>query len=324
MLKSKHPTHGTSAPEPPTAVFADATDFDLIRSMVPAYLFRVSSSSSQVSSSDRGFFSQSKAPLYFPVTEFRQKLSDHLLWKASDSPWISTTSSLLRALVFARWRCLQGQDDVRITMIDSRRIRANTTFPASYLVNKYGSEPFGKPWHDTPEGEYLVLEHIHSNTFLGRTTYKTISEQIETLLPELADKSHQLTENLREYYHGTQNELVRAVKVGNRWPITKRDYEAAHGVANAFGLGPQSLLLTLMCLSFRRREGQTLNWQDFNKDFAGITTVQASSRFRMLTYRRLRTVGMLQIFHLRHCHPFEHARAQGVAAFGGDGEVGIG
>jgi len=245
--------------------------------MIFPYLFRVQSSSSQVSRTDEGFFSQIEPPEHLSSPDYRDTLSNHLLWERKESPWISTTSSLLRALVFARYRCLQAEDDVRITMIDPRGLQSDTIFPANYLVKKYELKARGKLWHDEPDGEYLVTGKIPSNTFLGETTYKAISKQIETILPELADKPHHLTENLRKYYHGTQNELFRASKPKDQsfdLQAVAREYEAVRSISIAFGGEQISLPLTLMCLAFRRRTILDQEWLKIGDDFAGRAGAQ--------------------------------------------------
>ncbi len=245
--------------------------------MIFPYLFRVQSSSSQVSRTDEGFFSQIKPPEHLSGPEYQDSLSKHLLWERKESPWISTTSSLLRALIFARYRCLQAEDDVRITMIDPQSLRSDTIFPASYLMKKYKLKSRGKLWHDKPDGEYLVTGKIPSNSFLGEVTYEAISKQIEAILPELADKPHHLTEDLRKYYHGTQNELFRALKPKDQSfdvQALGREYEAVRSLSNAFGGDQISLPLTLMCLAFRRRTTLEQEWLKIDDDFTGRTGTQ--------------------------------------------------
>jgi len=245
--------------------------------MIFPYLFRVQSSSSQVSRTDEGFFSQTEPPEHLSSPDYRDTLSNHLLWERKQSPWISTTSSLLRALGFARYRCLQAEDDVRITMIDPRGLQSDTIFPANYLVEKYELKARGKLWHDQPDGEYLVTGKIPSDAFLGEVTYKAISKQIEAILPELADKPHHLTEDLRKYYHGTQNELLRALKPKDQIfnvQALEREYEAVRCISNAFGEDQISLPLTLMCLAFRGRTILEQEWLKIGDDFAGRTRTQ--------------------------------------------------
>lgn len=243
--------------------------------MLPRYLFRSFSSSSQGTNSRGGFFVHAPKMSQLSYEDHRRTLSNHLLWKPEDSPWISTTSSLLRALVFARWRCLQGQEDVRIAILDCRSIEANTAFPATYLAQKHNLDSLGKPWHDTPDGEYLVWGKIERQAVFGVTTYNAVSKQIEFLLPELADKSHQLTEDLRNYYHGTQSTMVRAEKQGNHWPLAKEEYDAACETANAFSCNDHNLLVALMCLSFRKRDCEAPDLVDFATRFPSRNNLQA-------------------------------------------------
>ncbi|KAL8725071.1 MAG: hypothetical protein Q9181_006556 [Wetmoreana brouardii] len=260
-------------------------DYKIIRSMVPRYLFRVFSAKSQGSKSDQGFIAHSTQPISSD-DDFRQKLSDHLSWREKASPFISSTSSLLRALVFARWSCLQGHQDVRIAMINSDLITTKTVFPATYLVKEARPEPSGKPWHDNPEGEFLTLKSIQKGALLGETSYEDISPDIETLLPELMDKSYQLTEDLREYYHKPQNVLIRAEKQKAYWPISVDEYNSARKLARAFNVDHHSLLLTLMILSFRKRDSQALDKADFAWNFPGEITDSPEPNFITLTKSR--------------------------------------
>ena len=132
----------------------------------------------------------------------------------------------------------------------------------------------GTPWHDAPDGEYLVFNDVSERAWKGEMTYQAIHAEIETLLPELADKPHQLLDGLREYYHGTRNEIVRA-KGGEGWPVGKGEYEAARRVSREFRGGWQqrlegeSLLVMLMVLGFRRRGSHSVDWSMVGRDFAG-------------------------------------------------------
>ncbi|KAL8704954.1 MAG: hypothetical protein Q9201_001900 [Fulgogasparrea decipioides] len=261
---------------------AYVSDHKLIRLMVPRYLFRVFSSKSQGSKTDRGFVAHSTQPMSSD-DEFRRKLSAHLSWREEDSPFISTTSSLLRALVFARWRCLQGHPDVRIAMINSELIKTEIIFPATYLVKEARPERLGKPWHDNPEGEFLALKSIPGEALLGEISYENISTEIETLLPELMDKSYQLTENLRDYYHKRQNVLIRAEKQGDYWPIQPSEYDSARRLARAFKVDHHSLLLTLMILSFRKRDSRALDKDEVAWNVSGKTIDSPKPKFIALT-----------------------------------------
>ena len=138
-----------------------------------------------------------------------------------------------------------------------------------------------------PEGEYLAINRIPSAAFLGSITYEAINQQIETLIPELADKPHQLLAELRRYYHGTQEEIERAASGGRDWPVKTEEYDAARRICEAFGFVPDhpqhkhSLLLTLMILSFRRREAETMPWARVSEDFAGTDSLSDISRDRL-------------------------------------------
>ena len=246
------------------------------RSMIPPYLFRVSKPTDRFSA-ENGYVSfSSRQPV--PTRDgLRKQLSDHLLWKTENSPWISTTCSLLRAIVDARWRYLRGDTDIVIRMLDSRMIKDSMVYPATDLAKSVGGlEITGKPWHDSPEGEYLVLHNIPASAVLGEADYAEIIDHVETLLPELADKPHQVTDEMRKYLHGPhQNRLLRAVKGSelwrrNHWPMQDAEIVAARSIANNLA-GPTAarLSLLLMCLSLRKRNVQAINWPAVLKDISG-------------------------------------------------------
>ena len=124
----------------------------------------------------------------------------------------------------------------------------------------------------TSQTENTSCWDIPSNSFVGKTSYKAIAKPMETLLPELADKAYQLTDDLRNYYHGAQKELTRALKPScGRSGLRNlpQEYEAARSISNAFGSGQIILLLTLACMAIRKRNVPEKQWPDFAKDFTG-------------------------------------------------------
>ena len=159
--------------------------------------------------------------------------------------------------------------------MDARLLDKGTVYPADSLVKAFEVPRNSRPWHDKPEGEYLVINNIPSAAFVGSISYEAMHEQIETLMPELADKPHQLLAELRKYYHGKQEEIVRAAGGGRGWPVRTEEYDAATRICEGFGFVPDrpgyrhSLLIMLKILSFRRREAETLPWFGISKDFAG-------------------------------------------------------
>lgn len=204
-------------------------------------------------------------------------------------------------------------------MMDTRLLDKGTVYPADWLVKAFKIPRSGRPWHDSPEGEYLVITHIPSLAFLGSVSYEAMHQQIETLIPELADKPHQLLAELRKYYHGKQKEIVRAARGEQGWPVEREEYYAARHISKRFGFIPDrpgyrhSLLLVLMILSFRRREAQTLPWSEISKDFAGMN-VSLDIQYEILTSSRGSDFGMLTIFSCGRWYPAERARVEGVAA----------
>ena len=149
-------------------------------------------------------------------------------------------------------------------MMDSRRLNETTIYPANHLVEAFRVKPNGRSWHDKPVGEYLAIDSIPSTAFLGSVTYQSIHQQIEILLPELADKPFQLLEELQYFYHGSQNRIVRATKERLDWSVSSEEYLAVRHICRGFLSGPDSLdhqhslPLTLMLLSFRRRDLRSL------------------------------------------------------------------
>ena len=114
-------------------------------------------------------------------------------------------------------------------------------------------------------------------------SYQAVHQELETLLPELADKPHQLLDGLREYYHGTREQIVRAARrrSGEGWPVGEGEYEAARRVGREFRgewqheLEDESLLITLMVLAFRSRGCHAIDWARVGRDFAGMMQQRA-------------------------------------------------
>ena len=156
--------------------------------------------------------------------------------------------------------------------MDSRAIPDGRIFPATYLVEKYGVPPTSKPWHDRPDGEFLVEERIDEAAVLGEAGYETVAGAVEELVPELADKPHQLTEDLRPFLFGYSGNdcLLRAFKKQYSWGLDlEKQYQAARTFSQVFNLGAEdSLILTLMCMALRKRNHQILGQVDFFKQWS--------------------------------------------------------
>lgn len=207
-----------------------------------------------------------------------------------------------------------GEDDIRITLIDSQLIQDRSIYAASYLVKKHRLKPVGKKWHDDPRGEYLVLGHIPSNAFLGTTTYKAIYQHLQVLLPELADKPSQLMESLRKYYHGRPDALVRAGYQDTPRNRQLTRYKAARGISDAFETRKEGFLIALMCLSFRR-QSQPLDWTIVAANFTGINIKFVVVHCNVLTQHRVSGL-TLQQYGARLSIPPIVARTSGMAAAG--------
>ena len=243
-------------------------DFQNIIKNVPRYLFRVQSSNSQGRFSSGGGFRASR-DLYTHEeshAEAKALLSAHLLWHKTPTYWISTTSSLLWALVYARWRVGSADKDVSISLIASARIDKTTVFLAMDLVKYYGLEKVGKIWHDKPEGEHLIKWRIPPDALRGTVGFPDISTEFERLVPELVDsadhRSSQVTAELRrvcfpDIKSPRLNRDAGRTDTGV-WPFSVEDYVSARHIAQSFGDEEAQGLLTLMCLSFRRRDLDSL------------------------------------------------------------------
>ena len=243
------------------------SDPENIFKRIPRYLFRVHSSTSQGTFSSFGFRSGQK-PFFSEESyeETRSLVSAHLLWHKAPSPWISTTSSLLWALVYARWKLRNGDKDTSISLVASDRIEKTTIFPSMYLVKYYNLDKVGKIRHDKPEGEYLVKWRITGDAVRSSVRYQDVAKEFDDLVPELAsgveDRPSQATSELRRVCF-PKIDLEKASGGTPRtdmaiWPFTIQDYVSAGHIARSFNNEEARVLLTMMCLSFRRRDLFTL------------------------------------------------------------------
>ena len=242
-------------------------DFKAIVETIPRYLFRVHSSRSQGSFSSFGFRAGGEPPAHTQsFAQSKTLLSAHLLWHHAPSHWISVTSSLLWALVYARWRIRNDDKDVAITLVASDQIDKTTIFPAMYLVKYYGLEDSGKIWHDKPEGEYLIKRKIPVDAVRGTVRFQDISTALERLMPELLecadDRPSQATMELRRVCfparqsHSLDNDARRAGT--GVWQFSVEEYLSARRIARSFKDVEAQGLLIMMCLSFRRRDLDSL------------------------------------------------------------------
>lgn len=235
------------------------SDFHFLRLCTPTYLFRVHSCSSQGKNSPSGFQAASPPPPSLPpFPEYQTQLSTHLRWTPSPSPWISTTSSLLWALAFARWKSVSGELDVQISLLASAEIDPSTIFPSGYLVRMYGPQVTGRPWHDCPQGEFLVWGQIPGCAVRGTAAWKDLAGRADQLLPRVApdvdDRPHQRVSAMRKLgFPPSEADMKDGV------PVTKRDCITALVMADLFCDKAARFSLLAMGLAFRARNLESLN-----------------------------------------------------------------
>lgn len=234
------------------------SDFHFLGLCTPTYLFRVHSSSSQGSNSFSGFQAASTPPPSPPpFLDYQSQLSSHLSWHPPPSPWISTTSSLLWALTFARSKAISGELDVQISLLASAEINPTTLFPAGYLVRVYRPRVTGKPWHDCPQGEFLVWGQIPESAVRGTVAWIDLATSADRLLPKLTpedeDRPHQRANALRKIGFSP-----RDAETDHGVPITEQDYTAALLIADKFGEKAARFSLLAMGLAFQKRNLESL------------------------------------------------------------------
>lgn len=233
------------------------SDFHFLGLCTPTYLFRVHSASSQGSNSS-GFQAASAPPPSLPLfSDYQSQLSNHLRWLPPPSPWISTTSSLLWALTFARWKAIMGELDVQISLLTSAEINPTTLFPAGYLVRVYGPQVTGRPWHDCPQGEFLVWGQIPESAVRGTVAWTDLATSADRLLPKLTledeDRPHQRASALRKIGFSP-----RDAETDHGEPVTEQDYTAALLIADRFGEKAARFSLLAMGLAFQKRNLESL------------------------------------------------------------------
>ena len=273
------------------------SDFEAIVRTIPRYLFRVHSSKSQGSFSSSGFHAGRPLATHKKYSvETKALLSAHLLWQHTPSYWISTTSSLLWALIYARWKARSGENDVSISLIASDYMDKTTIFAATYLVNYYGLRESGKIWHDKPAGEYLVKWKIPTDVIRGTVRFQDISAALDRLTPELIDcaedRPSQATRELRRVCFPERNSHSLDGDAGRTgtgyWPFSVEECVAARHIARSFEYEEAQWLLITMCLSFRRRNLDSMEiiiaYLKQEIMFGTIVSGSLSGRNYLLTY----------------------------------------
>ena len=218
-------------------------------------------------------------------TDITIQTKNQLLGSSTDPPFLSTTSSLLWAVVHARQMALSGDKGVKITLtapkliaeaysVDTHHAEASSKagsaedatlqdgaiFAATDISAALGLESSDRYWRDGLNREYLLSGHIPDEAILGSITYDATAADIETLLVGLVGKTFLLWDESSTPCQETWSMITQAMEEP---PVTfthNTVYEAARGIAKAFGSDCDSLPLTLMCLAFQYRGGHPLDW----------------------------------------------------------------
>lgn len=121
----------------------------------------------------------------------------------------------------------------------------------------YGPQITGRPWHDYPQGEFLVWGQIPGSAIRGTAAWKDLARRADQLLPRLAldvdDRPHQRVSALRKIGFPPSE---AAMKDGV--PVTKRDCITALVMADLFRDKAARFSLLAMSLAFRARNLESL------------------------------------------------------------------
>lgn len=164
--------------------------------MIPRYLFRTYSESSQGINASPRFLSQATAKdlhhssLYdIPKDEAKLMIEHHLLWSRENTEFISWTSSLLWALQYAvRKRAKWKDQSISICVLDIQRSPAQLSiYPVPTLLCVYGIRSRGRDYY---HAEYLAHSMVEvSGRSLSVISFKAlIAGGLFELLPELDDR----------------------------------------------------------------------------------------------------------------------------------------
>lgn len=333
MIKTGALTTESSLPH--LEAFISSTPELMLRpSLRPPYLFRVHSSSSEEPNSGSSIRSHDPSLLTRAVfggdTAIRAK--NQLFGSAKDVPFLSTTSSLLWAMVHARHMTMLGEKGVKITltapMLLAKASRVNirhaeAAFKGSFATDgplqdgsffaatDLAAAPTLKSGdHYRRDGlarEYLVSGGILDEAILGSTTYEATATDIETLLVALAGQPFPLVHESSKPCQDTWFTLIQAMENPPATPLRNAEYEAARGIAKSFNSDRDSFPLTLMCLAFQRRDEHCLDWsQVIGRDQKDIKRVVSGSRW----ISRLGTLAATDNFGYLHEEPVFHGKPE--------------
>ena len=269
------------------ALISSTPELMLQPSRRPPYLFRVHSSSSQESNSGSSIVSQDGSLLIramFGTDEIIQT-KNQLLGSATDPPFLSTTSSLLWAMVHARNMAMLGEKDVKITLtapklitevgsVDTHHAKATSgdffaadatiqdgsIFAATDVAAALALEFGDRYWRDGLSREFLLSGDIPDEAILGSTTYEATATDIETLLVGMTGKPLPLLHESSTPCQDTWSIISQAMEQAPATSLQSSEYEAARNIANTFRSDRDSFPLTLMCLAFQGRNRQCLDW----------------------------------------------------------------
>lgn len=222
--------------------------------LIPRYLFRTYSESSQGINAHPRFLSQATvkgvhhSSLYdIPMDEAKFMIETHILWSREPTEFISWTSSLLWALQYAvRKRAKCKDQNVSICVLDIQRAPMQLSiYPVPNLLCVYGIPSRGRDFY---HAEYLAHSIVEvSGRSLGVISFNAlISGGLFELLPELDDKSG------RVFLAKRVNQL-RSIYFTQPCKVSPRELLVVKRLAAGFG-SDWILPMSLAFLSLRLRE----------------------------------------------------------------------
>lgn len=228
--------------------------------LIPRYLFRTYSESSQGINASPRFLSQATAKdlhhssLYdIPKNEAKIMIEHHLLWSRETTEFISWTSSLLWALQYAvRKRAKWKDQNIRICVLDIQRASVQVSiYPVPTLLCVYGIPSRGRDYY---HAEYLAHSMVEvSGRSLKAISFKAlIAGGLFELLPELDDKSGRILLAKRL----TQ---LRSAYFTHPCKVSSMELHVAKRLAAGFG-SDWILPMALAFLSLRLREKKDENF----------------------------------------------------------------
>ncbi|KAI1318489.1 hypothetical protein F5Y16DRAFT_118102 [Xylariaceae sp. FL0255] len=167
----------------------------------------------------------------------------------------------------------KGYGDIRISLVDTWKIRAGGIHPATFLAKSLGVIPLGKAWHDDPYHEYFVLGDVPLEASLGSVGLRSATgREINALLPGFGhlDRQEGLHESLRRFkiqWTGIFGGGLDGVGV------TDEETRAAFLIAQEFlqNCDPDiHFQIAMMFLSLRKREWNGEVWTKLQVLFRGV------------------------------------------------------